>query len=192
MLLHLDGWTVEEMAIEPSIAMVISWPAIQTRRFDFTTFSVKETAFNEAKENAEKKQDELRDWLEAARRGSSVLPKSPVGVAVRYVLPRWEAFTRYCSDGQLAIDNNLAERALRPCAIGRKNWTFLGSDRGGRTAAILYSFTATAKAIHLDPHAYLRHLFAELPATPPSADLEPYLPHHHLAAHPESNRPTSR
>ncbi len=66
-LVHLDGWTVEEMAIEPSVALVVSWPAIQTRRFDFTTFSVKETPFNEAKENAEKKQEELRDWLEAAR-----------------------------------------------------------------------------------------------------------------------------
>jgi len=66
-LVHLDGWTIEEMAIEPSIAMVIRWPAIQTRRFDFTTFSVKETPFNEAKENAEEKQNELRDWIEAAR-----------------------------------------------------------------------------------------------------------------------------
>ncbi len=66
-LIHLDGWTVEEMAIEPSIAMVIDWPAIRTRRFDFTTFSVKETPFNEAKEQAKEKLDELRDWIEAAR-----------------------------------------------------------------------------------------------------------------------------
>ena len=109
-----------------------------------------------------------------------------------FLVFRWEAFRRYCSDGQLAIDNNLAERALRPCAIGRKNWMFLGSDNGGRTAAILYSFTATAKAIHLDPQAYLRHLFTELPALPPNADLAEYLPHHHLALHPNSHRPTRR
>jgi imidazolonepropionase-like amidohydrolase len=66
-LIHLAGWTVEEMAIEPSIAMVIVWPEIQTRRFDFSTFSVVETPFNEAKENAEKAQNELRDWVDAAR-----------------------------------------------------------------------------------------------------------------------------
>lgn len=66
-LIHLDGWTVEEMAIEPSAAMVINWPAIRTRSFDFATFSVRETAFTEAKEAAEKAQNELRDWFEAAR-----------------------------------------------------------------------------------------------------------------------------
>ena len=66
-LVNLDGWTVEEMAVVPSIAMVIDWPAIQTRRFDFTTFSMVESPFNEAKEKAEKAQNELRDWLDAAR-----------------------------------------------------------------------------------------------------------------------------
>lgn len=66
-LVQLDGWTVEEMAIQRSIAMVIQWPAIVTRSFDFSTFSFKETPFNEAKENAAKKQNELRDWVEAAR-----------------------------------------------------------------------------------------------------------------------------
>lgn len=66
-LVNLAGWTVEEMAIEPSVAMMIAWPQIQTRRFDFTTFSVQETPFNEAKEKAEKAQGELRDWIDAAR-----------------------------------------------------------------------------------------------------------------------------
>ncbi len=66
-VVSLDGWTVEEMALEPSAAMVVNWPEIQTRSFDFATFSVRETPFNEAKEEAEKKQNELRDWLDAAR-----------------------------------------------------------------------------------------------------------------------------
>lgn len=66
-LVHLDGWTVEEMAIQRSIAMVIAWPRIVTRRFDFSTFSLKETPFNEAKEKANEQQNELRDWMEAAR-----------------------------------------------------------------------------------------------------------------------------
>jgi imidazolonepropionase-like amidohydrolase len=66
-LVNLDGWTVEEMAIESSIAMVIYWPQIVTRRFDFATFSFKSSPFNDAKEEAEKKQNELRDWVEAAK-----------------------------------------------------------------------------------------------------------------------------
>lgn len=66
-LVQLDGWTVEEMAIDSSIAMVIQWPRIQTRSFDFSTFSVRETPFNDAKEKAEEQQNELRDWMDAAR-----------------------------------------------------------------------------------------------------------------------------
>ena len=66
-VIHLAGWTVEEMAVEPSAAMVVEWPAIQTRSFDFATFSVRETPFNEAKKTAEKAQAELRDWIDAAR-----------------------------------------------------------------------------------------------------------------------------
>jgi imidazolonepropionase-like amidohydrolase len=66
-LVNLDGWTVEEMAIDTSVAMVIYWPQIVTRRFDFSTFSFKSSPFNDAKEEAEKKQNELRDWVEAAK-----------------------------------------------------------------------------------------------------------------------------
>ena len=66
-LMQFDGWTVEEMAVERSAAMVLSWPEIVTRRFDFATFSVKESPYNDAKEEAEKKQNELRDWFDAAR-----------------------------------------------------------------------------------------------------------------------------
>jgi len=66
-LVHLDGWTVEEMAMDPSLAMAIVWPRIQTRRFDFATFTVKETPFTEASEKAEKAVHELSDWMDAAR-----------------------------------------------------------------------------------------------------------------------------
>jgi len=66
-LVRLDGWTVEEMAIDPGIAMVIHWPAIRTRSFDFDTFSVRETPYKEAKEKAEEARNELSDWFEAAR-----------------------------------------------------------------------------------------------------------------------------
>jgi imidazolonepropionase-like amidohydrolase len=66
-LVHLAGWTVEEMTIEPSVAMVISWPRIRTRRFDFSTFSIEETPYSEAEEKAREAQNELRDWIDAAR-----------------------------------------------------------------------------------------------------------------------------
>lgn len=66
-LLHLAGWTIEEMAIDPGIALVIQWPAIRTRSFDFSTFTLRETPYKEAKEEAEKAEGELRDWFEAAR-----------------------------------------------------------------------------------------------------------------------------
>ncbi len=72
-LIELDGWTVEEMAIEPSVAIVINWPGIVTRRYDATTFSFKDTPYNDAKEDAEKKQNELRQWMEAARHYRSAI-----------------------------------------------------------------------------------------------------------------------
>lgn len=66
-VIHLDGWTVEEMAIDGAVAMVIQWPEIQTQSFDFSTFTVRETPFAEAKKKAEEAQDLLRDWMDAAR-----------------------------------------------------------------------------------------------------------------------------
>jgi transposase len=138
---------------------------------------------------------EFRAWLEEAQR--RVLPKSPMGQAIAYALPRWEGLSRYCEDGQLSADNNLAERTLRPCAIGRKNWTFLGNDHGGRTAAILYSFTASCKANQVEPFAYLRDAIqrmAELrhSAPIPTDRLTPLLPDTWLKHHPEAHRPWSR
>ena len=104
---------------------------------------------------------------------------------------------RYCEDGALSIDNNLAERTLRTCAIGRKNWTFLGSDGGGRTAAILYSFTASCKANQVEPFAYLSAVIqrmAELRSTESitAEHLTSLLPDVWLTSHPNAHRPWSR
>jgi len=138
---------------------------------------------------------EFRSWLEEAQR--RVLPKSPVGRAIAYALPRWDGLTRYCDHGALSIDNNLAERTLRPCAIGRKNWTFLGSDHGGRTAAILYSFTASCKANQVEPFAYLRDVIQQMAKSHraeslTSAHLANLLPNVWLKSHPTAHRPWSR
>ena len=101
--------------------------------------------------------DAFESWLQEEQR--TVLPKSPMGQAIAYTLANWKALTRYTEDGDLSIDNNASERALRPIAIGRKNWMHCGSDRGGETAAVLYSFTQSAKRHGLDPFEYLRDVF---------------------------------
>ena len=72
-----------------------------------------------------------------------VLPKSPIAAAIGYVLNQWQALQRYTTDGDPHIDNNLSERTLKLIGIGRANWLFVGSDAGGKTAAVLFSFTAT-------------------------------------------------
>jgi transposase len=116
-------------------------------------------------------------WLQQQR--VVVLPKSPLGHAVQYALNHWEALTQYTQHGFLAIDNNAAERALRPIAVGRNNWLFVGSATGGQTAAVLFSFTSTCRRLNLDPFAYLRDVLACLAAGPLSAEeLALLLPHH--------------
>ena len=78
-------------------------------------------------------------------------------------LSRWPALTRYADRGDLEIDNNAAERAIRPLAIGRKNWLFAGSDEGGHRAAAMYTLIETAKLNDLDPEAWLADTIARTP-----------------------------
>ena len=83
----------------------------------------------------------LKGWLDQV--ALTALPKSPLGEAVTYARNQWTALNAYVTDGRLSIDNNAAERAVKPYAIGRKNWLFFGNDHSGRRLAILASFTAT-------------------------------------------------
>ena len=92
-----------------------------------------------------------------------VLPKSPSGAAVRYALNQWEALTRFLEDGELEIDNGASERANRDIALGRGNWTFFGSDQGGKTAAVLRSFIASCKRCRVEPFAWFRDVLARIP-----------------------------
>jgi len=107
----------------------------------------------------------LGAWLEQLR--ATVLPKSPLGQAVGYAQNQWKALNVYLTDGDLRIDNNAAENALRGTAVGRKNWLFWGSETGGRTAAVLTSFTATCKRHGLNPWLYLKDVLTRLPSCPP-------------------------
>jgi transposase len=93
-----------------------------------------------------------------------VLPKSPSGAAVRYALNQWEALTRFLQDGNLEIDNGATERANRDIAMGRANWTFFGSDQGGKTAAVLRSFIATCKRCGVEPFTWFRDVLSRIPA----------------------------
>ena len=123
--------------------------------------------------------DDIKKYLETER--EKVLPKSPIGQAIFYALSNWEALIRYTEDGDLEIDNNGAERSLRGVAVGRKNWMFYGSDNGGQTAAVLTSFIATSKRLHIDPFTYLRDVFERISAHPKN-QLDELLPDHWLAA----------
>src|SRR5919107_6445489 len=105
-----------------------------------------------------------------------VLPKSPSGAAVRYALNQWKALTQFLQDGELEIDNGATERANRDIAIGRGNWTFFGSDEGGKTAAVLMSFIATCKRCRVEPFAWFRDVLSRI-ATYPVHHLPELLPH---------------
>ena len=119
-------------------------------------------------------------WAEEQR--AKVLPKSPMGVAVGYALGNREALSRYAEAGFLAVDNNACERVLRAVAVGRGNWTFLGSESGGRTAAVLYSVVGSCRRLGLDPWAYLRDVLARLPGLPADR-LDELLPDHWARQH---------
>jgi transposase len=103
---------------------------------------------------------ELETWLREQR--AKLSSKNETAKAIHYSLKRWPAFTRFLDDGRLCMSNNAAERTVRCVAIGRKNWTFAGSDEGGRRAAAIYTLIETAKLNDIDPHAWLADVLARL------------------------------
>ena len=98
-----------------------------------------------------------------------------MGQAMRYALSNWDALCRYTEDGRIPIDNNAVERMLRIVALGRKNWLFAGSPRGGRTAAVLFTIISSAKRHGLNTWAYLRDILIRLADLKPG-ELETLLP----------------
>lgn len=118
--------------------------------------------------------DELKTWLD--KNLSTVPPKSALGEAMGYLNSQWPRLIRYLEDGRLEIDNNGIENAIRPFVIGRKGWMFSDSVRGVKSSANLYSIIETAKANDLEPFAYLRHIFTELPTATTLEDFEKLLP----------------
>jgi transposase len=118
--------------------------------------------------------DSMYTWMEDTL--AKLSRKSDTAAAIRYATSRWQALTRYVDDGQLEIDNNAAERALRVVALGRKNYLFCGSNAGGERAAAIYSLLGSAKLNGLDPELYLHQVLERIADHPISriADLLPW------------------
>src|SRR5215207_10225252 len=116
------------------------------------------------KERAKPLVIELEAWLRVQH--ARVSRKSEIGKAIAYALNHWTALTRFLGDGRICLSNNAAERALRGIAVGRRNWTFAGSDRGGERAAAIYTLIETAKLNQVDPQAWLADVLARLPDHP--------------------------
>jgi hypothetical protein len=94
---------------------------------------------------------------------SRVLPKSLLGLAIAYALGQWAGMSVYLDDGRVEIDNNLVENAIRPTALGKKNWLFVGEAGAGQRGAVLYSIIESCRRRQLDPYAYLRDVLTRLP-----------------------------
>jgi len=119
---------------------------------------------------------QLKAWLEKTL--PQVPPKSVLGKALHYLDKQWTRLNRYLEDGRYPIDNNFIENAIRPFAIGRKNWLFSNSQAGARASANLYTLIETAKGHGLEPYQYLRQVFIKLPQAKTAQDIEALLPHH--------------
>jgi transposase len=119
--------------------------------------------------------EQIRDWLDESV--GSVPPKSLTGKALGYLDKQWPKLVRYLEDGRLRMDTNLVENAIRPFVVGRKNWLFADTVRGAEASANLYSVIETAKANGVEPYAYLRHVFTEIPKATTLEHIEALLPH---------------
>lgn len=115
--------------------------------------------------------DQFKPWLEGLK--PTVLPKSPMGEAIGYVLRQWQPLTQYLDDGRLDIDNNRVERQMRAVAVGRKNWMFAGSDAGARRAATIYSLVCTCGLLGVEPWAYLKDVLQRIAEGEDPAQLTP-------------------
>jgi len=139
-------------------------------------------------ERTKSKLAEFATWLDA--QAKVVLPKSPIGHAIAYAQRQWAALQRFTEQGFLNIDNNASERAMRAVAVGRKNWLFAGSDKGGQTAAVLYTITQTCRRHGIDPFVYLQNVLTRLPSTQVDG-LPDLFPHRWAAAQRASTENTA-
>lgn len=118
--------------------------------------------------------ESIKSWLDDMK--PKVTPSSGLGKAIGYALSQWDFMLRYVEDGELSIDNNIAEREIKAVVIGRKNWLFADTPDGMRANAVMYSLVQTAKANGIDPFVYLRYVIDKMPTLKSSKDVECLLP----------------
>ncbi len=133
-----------------------------------------EQIFELRQEKSEPILDKFKTWLDTYH--PQVPPKGLLGKAIQYTLNQWDKLVGYTEAGFLKPDNNVAENAIRPFVVGRKNWLFSGAPRGAEASATFFSLIETAKANGLEPYAYLRYLFAKLPFAETPEDYQALLP----------------
>ena len=129
----------------------------------------------------------MREVLDASLRRLS--PKSDMARAIAYGTKRWTALSRFLDDGRLEIDNNIAERALRGVAVGRRNWLFAGSRTGGERAAAIYTVIQTCKANGVDPQAYIADVIARVAGDWPASRWDELMPWNWM---PPADQPTAQ
>ena len=117
---------------------------------------------------------EFRAWM--LKHAPLVTPKSALGTALAYMSNLWPQLTRYTERGDLPIDNNRCENAIRPFVIGRKAWLFSDTPTGAHASAVIYSLVQTAKANALEPYTWLRQVLRDLPAARTVEEVEALLP----------------
>lgn len=127
----------------------------------------------------------VSDYQSALKRGLGLASEvidliTKLYMALSYAHNEWVYLIRYLDDGRLSIDNNMVENAIRPFAVGRKNWLFSSSIAGAKTSAAIYSIMLSAKLNGHNEYAYLRHLLEKLPLAENLEDYEALLPHHLL------------
>lgn len=118
--------------------------------------------------------EEMHKWL--VKKARQVVPKSLLGKAITYCLNQWDRLSGYTVFAHATPDNNLAENAIRPFCIGRRNWLFAGTPEGAQASATIYSLIESAKASKLEPYKYLRYLFEKLPFVTTKEDYSKLLP----------------
>ena len=118
--------------------------------------------------------NEFKLWLE--KNAAKIMKGGALRKAIDYTLNQWEYLVGYCKRGDLMISNAMAENAIRPFAIGRKNWLFADTRKGAEASAACYSLIETAKANSLDPHAYIKHILDHIAVADTLEKLEALLP----------------
>ena len=157
-------------AAHQMVAMIAKLYLIERSAKDMTPEERREIRQSQAKPLL----DKIKSWLDS--KAGKVLPKSLLGKAIQYTLNLWPQLIIYVEDGDIPIDNNPAENAVRPFVLGRKNWLFSGSPRGAHASATFYTLVETAKANKLEPWAYLNYLFEKLPTAKSEQALLALLP----------------